>query len=625
MPRKFVHFDEDPKQLIPHFERVKRSRYSQLTEARTYAQMYHNRPAVMAQGAVSTEVIDAQGIRDLGFNVLAEAAEGALSQIAKPLKCVVTPIGGTHRQRQSAEKLGQVISGVMEASGFQRIAAKLVLDSAFWPETHALWEIDPINKDARCPELDPHETFINSDRTEAVTRRRVSRRWAKAVFGTTPELEAAIEGLPKYKPEHLSGVDAMDMFDAEDCVALTMGWVLPVGRLPGRHVAQFSKDVVVVDRPWDMPVLPIVSMRWSEGHRGQSDGKPLGRAVAPFQTWETQLRFKMLDALAGAVPMVKAKEDPELSDVSYQFVKEDDNTGPVTIEIPKVLSAEVTETADGLREYAMRRAGVSEQAAAGTAPPQFKSGVALAQWVSIVNTRLSQQHQAHEDLWTQSGRILAYIGKDAYKNKPVNVKTAMGSDLIEQIDWPDLPEKSYSMSFKAVSALGDTISQKLENLQIAKEFGVITTERMWQHVNVPDFAAEVKRLNGPLDYIEYQIDRALTDAVVEPPIREMQDLKTLHQYATQAFLAMMAQRVRPPRQNQEALRILARLAKAGMGDAGVDVASQTAAVPTADPTAGANTQGADLASGVTVPTAPLFPAQGTPELPVPPSNLPLNV
>lgn len=625
MARKLIHFSEDPTQLIPHFERVKRSRFSQLTEARTYAQLYHNRPAIMAQGAVSTEVVDAKGLRDLGFNVLAEAAEGALSQIAKPLKCVVTPIGGTHRQRQSADKLGQVISGVMDAVGFSRIAAKLVLDSAFWPETHALWEIDPITKDPRCVELDPHETFVSSDRQEAVTRRRVSRRWAKAVFGTTPELEAAIDGLPPYKPEHLPGVDAMDMFDAEDCVAMTMGWILPIGRLKGRHVVQFSKAVVVVDRDWSIPVLPIVSTRWSEGHRGQSDGKPLGRAVAPFQTWETQLRFKMYDALAGAVPMVKAAEDPELSDVPYQFVKEDANTGPVTIELPKVLSQEVVETADGLREAALRRAGVSEQAAAGTAPPQFKSGVALAQWVSIVNTRLSQQHQNHEDLWTHSGRILTYIGKDAFQNKPVNVRSARGSDLIEQIDWPNLPEDSYSMAFKAVSALGDTISQKLENLQIAKEFGVITTERMWQHVNVPDFQAEVKRLNGPLDYIEHQIDRALVDGVVEPPIREMQDLKTLHQYATQAFLAMMAERVRPPRQNQECLRILVRLAKAGMpAETGVSVASPTAAVPTTEGAA-LNTQGADLASGVTAPTTPIFPAQGTPEIPIPPSNLPLNV
>jgi hypothetical protein len=583
-----------------------------MTEARTYAQMYHNRPAIMSQGTVSNQILDAQGLRDLGFNVLAEAAEGALSQVAKPLRCVAAPIGGTHRQRQSVVKLGQAITGIMEATGFQRIAAKLVLDSAFWPETHALWEIDPITKDAKCGELDPHEGYWSSDRQEFVVTRYPSRRWVKAIYGKNAELAAAIDELPPAKPEHLTGVDAVDMFSAEDKVAMHMGWVLPVGDLPGRHVIQLSKEVVVEDREWKLPVIPVVSMRWSEGHRGQSDGKPLARAVAPFMSWETELRFKTYDALAGAVPMIKSKQDPELSDAPYQWVKEDDETGPVTITVPNVLSAEVTETADGLREGALRRAGVSEDAAAGTAPPQFKSGVALAKWVAIVNTRLSQQHQAYEDLWTQSGRILTYLCKDAYQGKPVNVRKAIGSDVIEQITWPNLPEHSYSLTFKATSALGENISQQLENLQIAKEFGVVTTEEMWQHVDVPDFAAKIKRINGPLNYIEYQIDRALSDGVVEPPIREMQDLAQLNKSATQAFLAMMAEKVRPDRQNIEALRILARLAKPATTPAAAAPVAADPAMAT-DPTL---TEPVSMASD-SMANVPLeLPAPGSAEPPV---------
>lgn len=609
MAKRPTHFSEDPTALITNFKRVKTARSVPLTEGRTYSQLYHNRPAVMASATATTQIIDAQGLRDLGFNVLAEAADGALSQIAKPLRCVAAPIGGSHRQRLAAAALGKVITGVMEMNNWRRLAARLTLNAAFWPETHALWEVDPVTKDLRCLELDPHETFVSSDRTEVVTARCVPRRWLMAVFGDTPELRDAIDGLRPYTPEHLTGVDAMDMFGAEDNVCMYMGWTLPIGKLPGKHVIQLSRDVVIEDKEWTIPVLPVVSTRWSEGHRGLSDGKPMGRAVAPFMTWETELRLKTYNALTGAVPWVKSKQDPEISDAPYQWVKEDEDTGPVSVEVPKVLSSEVTETADGLREAAMRRAGVSEDAAAGSAPPQFKSGVALAQWVAIVNTRLSQQHQSYEDLWTQSGRIIAYLGKDAYKGKPVNVRTAIGSEDIEQVEWPDLPEKSYSLMFKVVSALGDTIPQQLENLQIAKEFGVISTEEMWAHVDIPDFAGRVERINGPINYIEFQIDRALNDGVVEPPIREMQNLEELNKAATQAYLAMLAKRVRPPRNHQEALRVLARLAKRGAAtvapaatdDLGATTDTSAAVDPLApamDPAASAPLPGTDPGSAV---------------------------
>lgn len=559
--RKKRWFD-DPSLLWAHVEAIKDSRAAQVAENKTYLQLLINRPADLVRGAgAGVTILNTAGLRELGLNLFYEAARGARSQICKMLQPVVAPVGGNNDQHMACDALSHWLSGVLELLEFQTIATQLKVESMACVESHAIVEIDPVTSDPRCSMLDPCESFYSQDRTEFVTTREMSRRYVRATYAKgNEELAAAIDRLDTWHYDTVVGVDVEKMFEPDDTIRWIESFILPCGDEPGRHVVQLSRDITLIDdEKWTGPI-PVVSDNWEIGARGKSDGKPMGRTVAPFHAWANELNFKLYDALRGAVPWAVGPpgfKGP--SDVPWQRVEVEDGE-QVKIYLPPTVSPDVVAQLEKVEGGSKRAAGISEEAAQGFAPAQLKSGIALSKWEAIVNTSLSQQHASYKNLWVQAGRILTALAPKHYDNKPVNVRRAMGSDVIEQIRWKDigLPENSYSIDFDAVSALGDSIPQRIQNTEILKDLGAIDVPTMLLHVDIPDFRALARRVNGPRAYIEYQIGQALGHGKVEPPM-EMQDAAAGMKMVSEAYQAALASPVRPRRQNLEACRVLLRL------------------------------------------------------------------
>ena len=554
---------EDSKLLRSHIAKVKDAHRPSINEGATYLALNYNRPANALSTTDGAQVIGFDGLKELGFGVMAESLRASKTQVVQPLQPRMSPIGGTHETLQACEGLSQVVDGVFDFCDFTDIMGSLFMDGGLCGEGYGLIDVDPIKKDFYACRLDPLETFFNHDRAEGWTTRMVSRRRALAWLGTTDEKRAAIKLAPKYKPEHLVEVDSGTMWDAEDNIALFCGWAEPIGDVKGKFVIQVNDpDGTVLDEgEWDGPV-PIFSFPWDYGHRGQNDAKPLGRTIAPLHYWINEMVRKMHDALKASVPIVKGPKDPQLSDVPYQFVEEE-IPGTVTIEVPKTVSQDVRQAIVDLREQVYRETGQSEEAAAGAAPPQYKSAVALSTWKKIVNESMGQQHRNYARAWTQAARIICWRAPKVYESKKARA-LARGTDVIDQIDFSKvaLPEGSYSVAFDVVSELPKHLPDKLNLMAFAEEKGWVDGDEVLTHINIVDFRAAAKRRGGPRALMNKQISRALATPPELIAPSEMQDCQKLAELAGQAYQAAQAQHIKPPRQCMQTLLHLYLLAKA---------------------------------------------------------------
>lgn len=556
---EFIDWIEDPTKVRQRITKVKEANRPSIQEGATYLALYYNRPASALASTDGGAIIGFDGLKDLGFNVLASAIRAGKSQIVQPLQPRVTPIGGTHQTKRACEALSQVIDGVFDLCDFTGIMESLVIDGALCGEGYGIIDVDPITKDFTAARLDPLESFYSSDRTEFYTTRVVSRRKLLAQYGDKPEIAAVIKNLPKYTPEHLVEVDAGGQWDAEDNVALYCAWAEKLGNLKGWHTIQLgdAEGTLLVNAEWEGP-LPVFSFKWDHGHRGH-DAKPLGRTIAPMHYWINEMVRKMNDALKGSVPVVIGDEDPKWSDVPYQFIPK--GTG-ATIVVPTTVSKDVRQQIVDLKEEVHQETGTSEEAAAGAAPPQFKSGVALSTWRKIINEALGQQHRSYGRSHSQGARIICSRAPKVYSTKKARA-AARGTDIIQQIDFSkiNLPEDTYSVGFENVTDLPKHIPHQLELMAFAEEKGWIDGDEVLSHVTIVDFKAAAKRRSGPRALIELQISKALDEGELIPP-SEVQDAAKLAELAGQALQAAQAQFIKPPREHMQALLHLYLLAKA---------------------------------------------------------------
>lgn len=560
MPAPTQWFDE-PALLIHDFEETQASRAHPIGESRTYAEMLFARPGNTVRLGPMQFVFNAAGLREQGFNSFAEAVEGAVSQVVRPLKAKVTPVGGTWKMKRTCEALGQLIDGSLEASNFSGIASALVWDGMWAPEGFAVLEDDG-RGNARFTRMDPLNSFVSSDGKEFKTRRAIPRREVLRRYGKTPELIQIIKDLDRWSPEPILGADADGMFSTEDTVSVWEGWYEALADIDkGCHTVQLRVDAVISE-PWPYPV-PIVRFHWSHGIRGPADGIPLGRAIAPLMATENQMHLKVTDAIAASVPMVFGKKDPKLSNAPFQFVHEDaedDQVGTVRVTVPDVVSQPVLDRAEYVRERIRARTGVSESTTAGEPPPQYKSGIALQRYIGLVHKRLSQQNHNHLQLYKDAARLITILGPKIWSSK-AKIAAADGTSVINQIDWNDviLPEDAYRLSFDVVSDLPDQIPTKDELLEIVKDLGIMDAVELLANLNTPDYLRRVEILTGPRNYVEFQIDRALDDGIIEPP-NDMQDKAALAKSAADQWQAARAAKVRPDPSHMDALWLLWELA-----------------------------------------------------------------
>jgi hypothetical protein len=620
MPRENkAHWIDEPECLPERLKDKRDAARAMLTEARTYTQMYYDVPASIADDP-SAKILDTKGMRELGWNLVAEMVRAAKAQIVKPLTAVVVPVGGNWEQKLACRSLGQVIDAVLDQVEFTKVAEQLVVDGMLVPSGgHVLLECHPRTKDIGFERLEPTEVFFTLDRTEVLFTRFPTRRQAKARYaGKDKQLRKWIDELPAAEPEHIVGVDSAGQFKAEDLIKVEEGYALPVGDEPGKHVVVIGKRVFIDEdlTEKELPVLPIASFVWDSGHRGDTDGKPLARSIAGQHSWLQELIWKMYDSLAGAVPWVEnAPEDWEPSDVPHQRVPAGLDGQPVKVHFPQGISQDVRSFTQDIQAGAARATGISEQSSESAVPASLTTGLAIANWKSVTNEGVAPQHRKYDALWSQAGKICLALMQRFWGNDRKARQKAVGSDVINQIDFSSitLPEAGVQLSFDVVSGLGQRIPQKVQLLELAHQKGLIGVGKYFQLLGLPDFKAASKRFTAPDDFIEYQISQALDHGKVVAPC-EFQDAAALAREAGNAWQAARVQSLPPAKGHLEACRTLYRLARARAKAAPTDPAAMgvPGELPAPAPAA------ASIAQPLTAPMAqpPTPPTTNGPSLPL---------
>lgn len=567
---RYVSWIEEPYRLTSHVKRCRDAREHDLSESRSMLQLFYNRPAKESTTSVG-DVVQWDGLKKLGFNLMAEALGGARSQICKPLKSRCTTVGATFETVRAIENFNRLLDGLLEANKFAtNIAPRLVIDGALCGAGYGLWEADPLTKNLVCSRLDPLETEISSDGTEAWTVRSMPRRRARAVFGNAEKKGAekgavsvkdAINSAKKYRAEHIAGVDSVTGGDSEDNIAIYEAWALPMGDEPGRHVIALDANTILVDEKWELPVLPVFKFTWDFGFR-EGEARSLGRTIAPYSYWLNAMTQKLHDALKGCVPTMFYDEDafgedgPDLTNVPFQKIAVPQGATKPEITTPNAVNREVTQHIQTLREGGLREAGVSEQAAAGTAPPQFKSGLALQEWKEIIATRLSPQHQQHEAMYTESGRIVAHLAPRVYASKAARVQ-ANATDLLEEISWKQIgitETDQIVVQFTATGASPGQIAGKLEILNAFKEGGVVDELDVAMQFQSPDLKPLLDEKLADRRLLQHQIAKARDDGELIAPM-VMQDHKHGAKTTGLAYMAAFLRGIYPAKNMQALLRL----------------------------------------------------------------------
>lgn len=567
IPLRLTTWLEDPEKLTEAIADRKSAASASLHEGQTYAGQFYSLPVEISEGA-ATHFLDENGIRQLTGNVVADLLLTAKRQIVKPLSARVLPIGGDWAHSRDCSAFGLILDGALEAADFTYTAGEIVIDAGcFNTGGHVLVEVDPLTKNLNFERLLPNEVFFSYDRTEVVFTRYMSRRSVRARFaGKNAELLEVVRTLPRAKPKHIVGGDYINLFDAEDLVAVEYGFALACGDEPARRVIKLGGTVVVDDSiaQKKMPLLPVASMGWHSGHHGKFDGRSMARSIGGANSWVRELTLKLYDSLAASVPWVTGG-DPNWapSDVPFQRAPVDpgDPTNVPKISFPPGVSGDVRQAIPDIYAAAAKSTGISEQASEGSPPAAIKSGVGLANWKSIVNEALAPQHQAYDALWTQVARIAVSLGATAWNTKAARQK-AQSTRILDGIDFTklDLSEDSYSLSFDVTSNLGDHVPMKVELLELALSRGAIDNARYFQLLDMPDWRATTTRMNGQRDMLEWQISQALDFGLVVPP-SEFQDPNLVVTEVGNAWCAAMASANRPDRKHLQALRVLGQVAK----------------------------------------------------------------
>jgi len=564
---KTPHWSKEPKRLVDSILEEQSAHAHENEEGIIALALFHGRPN-QADTSVAARTQNYRSYRARAHNLLFEGASTVQAFItANRLEAKITTLAGTAESERAAELFSQAVNQTFEETDFETIEGKTFFDAELTSKGFALMECDPITNNPALCRLEPLETWVDAAGLEGKTVRYMDRRLVKARWAaiaakaqkdsedgrtkalTEDEIRALIDDVGCSHPEYLQGVDSNTSLQKKDDLAVYEGWLKPLGpKDPGRHVVQLTKDLVLVDEPWELPI-PIGVEIYEHGFR-DGQGRPLARTLVPYATRQNAFGAVRLDQLEGARTHIERTPG---------VVYDHDNANWIDVEVPpgeslrvvvaETVSAEVKEAEKEQHDVGLAEAGINPDLAGGDPPPAYSSQVAQLEWKKTLATRLSQPQKHREQFWLAMTRIAAFLLPKIYASKPVRIKAA-NTELWTEINWSEIgPESSFKVSYQLRSGQSLNDSGRLE---LVKQFGdakVPGFDALDVLANManPDIQRITERVLAPRRLIEHQIavarDGKPKDPIV-PPI-DGQDFEWAAQACSHAFQAAYMRGIYP--------------------------------------------------------------------------------
>lgn len=197
---------------------------------------------------------------------------------------------------------------------------------------------------------------------------------------------------------------------------------------------------------------------------------------------------------------------------------------------------------DRLYERAYEISGVSQLAAQSQKPGGLDSGKAIREFNDIESERFLEVGARYERSFIDAARIMIDMARDLYEeNKEFKVKVK-GKKFIETIDWSevDMKEDKFLMDIFPTSALSNTPSGRLQDVQELLTAGFITKEDGMKLLDFPDLESSMSLMNAGVEDIDYMLEQMIDKGVYTTP-EPYQNLEMGIKKCQQAYLKHRAE------------------------------------------------------------------------------------
>lgn len=180
-------------------------------------------------------------------------------------------------------------------------------------------------------------------------------------------------------------------------------------------------------------------------------------------------------------------------------------TSPVTVATPAFISGQYIETVEKLKQTAYEMVGISQLSAMSSKPTGLDSGIALQSMENIESDRFETQ-------LNQVIRAYVNIAKACIACFPQEQDILPESKNRRSIKWKDIVEEAKNMSiqFSGADALSKDPSEKLRQLQMLSQAGVIPASRISQFIEIPDLQSGYSLSNNAINAVMTVIEECLT-------------------------------------------------------------------------------------------------------------------
>ena len=174
---------------------------------------------------------------------------------------------------------------------------------------------------------------------------------------------------------------------------------------------------------------------------------------------------------------------------------------------------------DRLYERAYEISGVSQLSAQSLKPGGLDSGKAIREYNDIESERFMEVGQRYEKSFIDAAQIMIDLAKECYEEKGEFKVKIKGKKFIETIDWSevDMEEDKFLMDIFPTSALSNTPSGRLQDVQELLQAGFISKEDGMKLLDFPDLEGTMSLINAGIEDIEHMIEQMIDKGNYQTP------------------------------------------------------------------------------------------------------------
>lgn len=187
-------------------------------------------------------------------------------------------------------------------------------------------------------------------------------------------------------------------------------------------------------------------------------------------------------------------------------------TSPVTVATPAFINDQYMATVEKLKQTAFEMVGISQLSAMSTKPTGLDSGIALQSMENIESDRFETQ-------LNQVIRAYVDLSKVCISVFPQDEDILPENKTRRSVKWHDIITESKNMSiqYSGADALSKDPSEKLKQLQMLAQAGVIPTSRIAQFIEIPDLQSGYSLTNNAINAVMTLIEQCINNDVMEVP------------------------------------------------------------------------------------------------------------